>query len=105
MHLMVCCASGLCSLSFRERAEVRVPGDRKKPLTLPLSQRERGQTVQVKINVTMHYQRVTEASGLRDAWTSSSVGHQSGRWISQTRSRMIVVGAWMLYRRRALAPK
>jgi hypothetical protein len=51
MYLTVFCASGLCSLSLRERAGVRVPSVREKPLTLPLSQRERGPD---GINMTKH---------------------------------------------------
>ena len=36
---------------------------------------------------------------------SSALGHQSGRWISVTRSRMKVRGVGMLYMRRALPPR
>jgi hypothetical protein len=39
---------------------------------------------------------VTAASGLSAAWTSSSLGHQSGRSISVTRSRMIFCGIRIL---------
>src|SRR5438477_12819026 len=48
--------------------------------------------------------RESAASGRSAPWTSSSVGHQSGRSISVTRSRIMLVGACTLYRRRALAP-
>jgi len=54
MNLTVFCTTGLCSLSPRERAGVRVPKRRKKPLTLSLSQRERGKKVPVKINLTTY---------------------------------------------------
>jgi hypothetical protein len=54
MHLTVFCTNGLCSLSLRERAGVRVPRSRKKLLTLTLSQGERGQMVPVKIDLTMY---------------------------------------------------
>src|SRR3954451_14773583 len=40
--------------------------------------------------------RRTDASGRNAARTSSSVGHQSGRSISVTRSRMILAGACTL---------
>ena len=45
---------------------------------------------------TRPYRRETAASGLSAARISSSVGHQSGRSISQTRSRMIARGAGTL---------
>jgi hypothetical protein len=54
MNLSIGRANCLCSLSLWERAEVRVPKCRKKPLTLTLSWGERGQKGPVKINVTVH---------------------------------------------------
>ena len=53
MHLTVFYRSGICSLSLRERAGVRVPKLRKKPLTLTFSLGERGKKGSVKINETM----------------------------------------------------
>jgi hypothetical protein len=52
--LSVGCTECLCSLSLWERAGVRGPRYRKKPLTLILSQKERGQKGPVKINVTVY---------------------------------------------------
>ena len=54
MQLSVGCAHCLCSLSLWERAGVRVPRCRKKPLTLTLSRGEREQKGPVKINVTVY---------------------------------------------------
>ena len=58
MNLSVGCANCLCSLSPWERVGVRVLWpELKTPLTLTLSQGERGKKVPVKMNVTMHQEQ------------------------------------------------
>ena len=55
MNLTVCGANCLCSLSLRERVGVRgLSAWDEDPLTLTLSQGERGKKVPVKINLTVY---------------------------------------------------